>query len=252
MLDKTLTNGGPVHEGELVTFTLSITNTGHTTFTTIPLADVYNAAYLSFARAVPAPDEVRQNSDRETGQAIWNDLAVQFGPLSPDAAIRVLVVMTATGATSRTLNNGLVEDAVDNYGNRLSTHATASVTILRGPVSIELLYFRAEGTGNVVSLFWETVFEIDNYGFELYRNHLRDLQTATQIAFLPGRGTGIGQQYSYIDRDVVRGNRYWYWLVDVDTISGRTVHAPLEVYVHSVHPVYLPMLLQEYGEANAR
>jgi uncharacterized repeat protein (TIGR01451 family) len=252
VLNKTVINSGPVHPGELVTFTLSITNTGHTTFTRIPMADVYNAAYLSFARAVPAPNEVRQTANKETGQAVWNDLAVQFGPLSPDAAIEVLVVMTATAVTSQTLNNALVEDAVDNYGNRLSAYATAPVAILRGPVSIELLYFRAQSKGNVVLLSWETVFEIENYGFELYRNHLRDLRTATQIAFLPGRGTGMGQHYSHTDWDVVSGNRYWYWLVDIDTTNGRTVHAPLEVYVHSVYPVYLPILLQDCGGRNTR
>jgi hypothetical protein len=155
--------------------------------------------------------------------------------------------MTATDVTSLTLNNALVEDAVDNYGNRLSAYATAPVVIVEGPTAIELLYFRAESKGDSVLLSWETVVEIDNLGFELLRNHLRDLGTATQIAFLPGRGTGMGQQYSHTDWDVVPGNRYWYWLVDIDAISGRTIHGPLDVWVHRVCRLHLPIILQGYG-----
>jgi hypothetical protein len=36
-------------------------------------------------------------------------------------------------------------------------------------------------------------------------------------------------------------------VLEIDTISGRTIHGPLEMWVHRVCRVHLPIILQDYG-----
>jgi hypothetical protein len=141
-LTKTLVSGNPARLDELVTFTLSITNTGHATLVTIPMTDAHSGAYLGFAHAVLAPDEIRQPANGETGQVIWHDLVAHSGLLMPGAMIQVQLVMTASAATPETPNHMFIQNAVDENGNWLSAFATAPVAIVQDPAAIDLLYSR--------------------------------------------------------------------------------------------------------------
>lgn len=79
---------GPITPGQVVTFNLTITNTGSTTITTLPLEEAYNSSHLTFLNAVPAPD-VTSN-----GVLTWNDLVAVSGPLQPGASVSLTLSYT--------------------------------------------------------------------------------------------------------------------------------------------------------------
>ncbi|MEZ4769266.1 MAG: hypothetical protein R2844_12670, partial [Caldilineales bacterium] len=76
----------------------------------------------------------------------------------------------------------------------------------------------------------ETVSELDNAGFNLYRG---DSAAAPQtlLAYVPSQAPGSAQgfAYTYEDLDVQPGETYWYWLEDVSLGGATTLHGPVSV-----------------------
>ena len=58
-------------------------------------------------------------------------------------------------------------------------------------------------------------------------------------------GQGGGAAYSYLDLSAQAGTVYTYWLADVDTDGGRTIHGP--VTAPPVFGVQLSALYQMAG-----
>ncbi|MBI1880177.1 MAG: IgGFc-binding protein, partial [Chloroflexi bacterium] len=76
---------GVATSGQVVTFSLAITNTGSETISIFPLQDIYEAQYLTFQNAVSPPDVTAP------GQLNWNDLTNNFGDLAPGAVANLTV-----------------------------------------------------------------------------------------------------------------------------------------------------------------
>src|SRR5690606_28210034 len=81
---------GPAPKGSDVVFQITITNTGSSAVTVLPLEDTYSGACFNFVSAAPAPDGVG------FGSLLWNDLT-GAGSLAPGGSITVLVTLAATG-----------------------------------------------------------------------------------------------------------------------------------------------------------
>ncbi len=96
------------------------------------------------------------------------------------------------------------------------------------PLAATLNSFSAEAQGDHIAVNWETVSELDNIGFNLYRS-----ESATGalnlLAFVPSQGPGSSQgfAYSYDDLDVQVGQTYWYWLEDISVSGVATQHGPV-------------------------
>jgi uncharacterized repeat protein (TIGR01451 family) len=76
---------GPISVGQVVTFSLNITNTGSTTVTILPVQQDFNASHLTFLNATPAA------TIASTGVITWDDLTAIFGDLTPGQAVNVLL-----------------------------------------------------------------------------------------------------------------------------------------------------------------
>ncbi|MBE7469418.1 MAG: IgGFc-binding protein [Anaerolineales bacterium] len=74
---------GPVNPGQVITFNLTITNTGSTTITTLPLEETYNTSHLTFLNADPPPNVAT------TGVITWTDLTTISGDLQPNASVNL-------------------------------------------------------------------------------------------------------------------------------------------------------------------
>ncbi|MBN1486553.1 MAG: hypothetical protein JW981_02850, partial [Anaerolineae bacterium] len=57
-VEKVLQEGLTPQAGQLLTFTIVITNEGYTTMTLVPLVDTYNPAWLAFSYGDPPPDQI--------------------------------------------------------------------------------------------------------------------------------------------------------------------------------------------------
>ena len=128
------------------------------------------------------------------------------------------------------------------------------------PTGVTLASFEATAQADHVLVTWETVSELNNAGFNLYRTETADPPSAADLlTFVPSQGPGSAQgfSYSYEDYSVAPGQTYWYWLEDVDFNGATTMHAPVSVVFgsptavlvsgleasSSTAPSALPMLL---------
>ncbi|MDY6847265.1 MAG: hypothetical protein SVP52_09035, partial [Chloroflexota bacterium] len=88
-----------------------------------------------------------------------------------------------------------------------------------GVTAVELISFKAAPSQEGVLIEWETASEIDNLGFNLYRE---DLQTGLKVKInpelIPSKlpGSTQGAQYEFWDQAVIFGEPYAYWLEDID------------------------------------
>jgi hypothetical protein len=111
------------------------------------------------------------------------------------------------------------------------------------PTAVDLASFTATPQGNAIELSWETVSEVDNVGFYLYR---AESPTGSRIqlnevlirSLLPP-GSPEGAVYTFVDQAVVPGTTYYYWLEDVDVYGVGTLHGPVSAGLPSF-PCRLP------------
>jgi len=119
------------------------------------------------------------------------------------------------------------------------------------PTAVNLKSFKALQYGDGVLLKWKTSHEVNNLGFNVYREANGELvrltpELITGSALLAGSGTPLtaGHHYTWLDdsvlspqssslsseRSAVGGRRsvIRYWLEDVDLTGQRTWHGPVE------------------------
>ena len=84
-----------------------------------------------------------------------------------------------------------------------------------GPLPVELTTFTAAITSDNVELNWTTATEVNNYGFEIFRQAQNDRWSL--LGFVEGHGNSNSQkEYSFVDESVSPG-LYQYRLKQIDT-----------------------------------
>ncbi len=95
---------------------------------------------------------------------------------------------------------------------------------------VQLVSFNASIKSSGISLNWKTESEINNLGFEIWRKSSFDENFIMLSAFsnnpdLKGLGnSSIGNNYSFLDSDVLAGLTYTYRLVDVSFTGQNFFH----------------------------
>ena len=81
---------------------------------------------------------------------------------------------------------------------------------------------------------WETVSEIDNAGFNLYRS-ATDVAPEELLVNMPSQapGSAQGAHYTYQDFAVQNGQSWYYWLEAVDLQGGTSLHGPVNATVQT-------------------
>jgi hypothetical protein len=101
------------------------------------------------------------------------------------------------------------------------------------PTAVSQLPLSAIGVGSSVTLFWETVSELDNLGFNVYRatspEGARVRLNAELIPSLVAPGSPFGAAYQYVDRTVKASGTYYYWLESADIYGHTGLQGPVEV-----------------------
>jgi hypothetical protein len=99
------------------------------------------------------------------------------------------------------------------YGQNGSNTATIAV-----PIPVELISFTSEVEEDVVTLFWQTVTETNNSGFEVERSQMSKVKSQTEwqkLGFVEGKGTTTEiQSYSFTDKP--EPGKYKYRLKQID------------------------------------
>ena len=130
-----------------------------------------------------------------------------------------------------------------------SSTFTSNVSV---PLSIDLGSFTATQQGVIVMVNWETISEVNNMGFNLYRATSLG-GTRQTLGFFPAAypGSPMGASYSYQDNDVVIGQTYYYWLQDLDDTGASTYHGPVSITVQSPTAVTLNQMQAGANPSNA-
>lgn len=116
-----------------------------------------------------------------------------------------------------------------------SANATAdSETVLvfvNVPLAVLLAGFSAQAQADRVLVQWDTVSEMGNLGFNLWRGVSPDEpDTQLNAALIPSQAPGSTQGYSYEWTDqanLAGGTTYYYWLEAVDANGTATRHGPV-------------------------
>jgi hypothetical protein len=149
------------------------------------------------------------------------------GSGSTDAAGQASFTYTGTSEGDDTIT-GWVDGDGDGVQDPDEASDTATKTWM--PVTaIILVSFSASGQDGQVLLAWETVSEIDNEGFNMWRSEAADSDyTRLNPSLIPARGNAdTGASYEFTDGDVVNGVTYYYKLEDVDLNGVSTFHGPV-------------------------
>jgi hypothetical protein len=105
---------------------------------------------------------------------------------------------------------------------------------------IELDQFTAVPQNNQITITWNTLSEIDNAGFNLWRSDTKDGKyTKINPKIIEAEG-GATQKvdYSYTDNTAKTGITYHYKLEDIDTRGVNTFHGPVSVTIPLSKPNY--------------
>jgi hypothetical protein len=107
---------------------------------------------------------------------------------------------------------------------------TVSFSPQAEPTAIDLARFEARAEGAAIALEWETVSEVDNLGFNLYRAESQDgVPVQINDGIIPSQvlGAPLGAIYQFRDETALPGTTYYYWLEDVDIHGKSMYHGPV-------------------------
>ncbi|HEX8141786.1 MAG TPA: C25 family cysteine peptidase [Pyrinomonadaceae bacterium] len=101
------------------------------------------------------------------------------------------------------------------------------------PTQVELAAFEAMRTSAGVRLRWQTGYEVNNLGFNLYRevNGNRVRVTPSMVAgsaLMAGQGVALtaGRSYAWTDKQGTADAKYWLESIDLD--GRRALHGPIQ------------------------
>ncbi len=143
---------------------------------------------------------------------------------------------TTASACPSGINCSVAVTGVSTYGPpAFGPQASSGPFALKesSPQAVTMADFSAAQTGDAVLLTWETVSELENRGFNLYRGvdpSAPDRQLNDALIPSQSQGNPGGFIYTWEDRaDLVPGTTYYYWVEDVDIYGAATRHGPVSV-----------------------
>ncbi len=231
---KVTNNPGPdnaFQQGETLIYTITVTNNGPSLATNVVLSDPLPSGF-AFTSVVPGSPTCTQSSGTVT---------CTYASMNPGATNNIVVTGTIT--VNRTqLSNTATSTRTEVDTNPPNDSATALANVL-APTAIRMFDTNLEqdGDGNV-RIEWTTSFEVDNLGFNLYRETSGG-RVKVNPSLIPGsalfaakRQLDSGRSYAWKDT-VGQGEFAQYTIEDLDLNGQRTLHGPFTpILVGSVTP----------------
>jgi uncharacterized repeat protein (TIGR01451 family) len=208
----------PVSVGEFITYRLTVTNNGPAVATNVTINDPL-PAQVTFGSANPS---IGSCSGTTTISCSLGTL-----PVGNSQFVDVIVQANATGTVSNTAT--VTRTEVDNVPSNDSSTATTTVLAV---TLIRLRDFTAIQDKNNVQIAWQTSYEFDNLGFNVYRD-VGGQKTKVNKHLIAGtslmskkQDSEAGHVYRVNDK-LDAGTFAQYWLEDVDTKGTHTMHGPV-------------------------
>lgn len=195
----------------------------------LEVVQVTAGAFLgSSGRAVQILQSTPAAGQLMIGQYSYGEQAAVSG--SGVLAQVTLRALTA-GQSSLTLHDALLANMTGTLVQSSVPASTGEAQVeLAAPLAVAIASLQATARREGVLVTWETVSEVDASGFRLYRAEQPD-GPRQMMAFVPSQmpGSSQGAVYDWLDRTVVAGTSYHYWLEAVDLAGAATLHGPVSV-----------------------
>jgi hypothetical protein len=181
------------------------------------------------------------------GDSAFSDIQVDMSDLGiDDGAVSVREYSSS--------NKDAVVGAPAMTGGCFTLSAPANSIVLAeaepSDTLMELASLTATAHNEYVRVEWETLSEIDNAGFNLWRAQGRaEAYAHLNAELIPSRGSPIrGATYAYLDAAVTDGMTYSYKLEEVDILGASTFHGPVSVTISLPDGegcrLYLPVIIR--------
>lgn len=145
-------------------------------------------------------------------------------------------------------NNHGTFDACPDDQNATDWSPPGSTTVLDNyyqgaPLPIQLVsFFGSLISNNSVKLEWQTISEVNNYGFNVQRYN-GSVKTYETISFVAGKGTTLEPQtYSYVDENV--SDNVEYRLEQIDNNGLKSYFGPILINPNGVDENSVPAVFQ--------
>jgi hypothetical protein len=123
---------------------------------------------------------------------------------------------------------------VGNWASAMGADIQFSI-VEDNSLPVQLSFFRAEFTDNLILIEWSTESELNNAGFEIYKSTDTDSQYSLVSSYknnpeLIGQGNSNHRhEYSITDEFIEWGRTYFYRLAEVDFSGVKTFYGPISV-----------------------
>ena len=206
--------GSTVMPGDVITYQLTIRNSGTVTATGLVITD-----------SIPAGTSYRTNSATPSPASGPDPLIWNLASLAPDQSATVAFAVQVTGVgQNTTITNTATVQSED-------TPPTDSNTVVHpyDPTAVDLLSFTAVAQEQGLLVRWVTGAEVDTWGFHLWRSADGQRENAQRITpeLILAEGKGQGASYSFLDPQVEPGRTYSYWLEEVEVNGRRLEYGPI-------------------------
>lgn len=152
-------------------------------------------------------------------------------PTSADA----YKLVTSTGCAGRTIDfTGWTGDWYEmqptfNVLTKISA-VGCTINMSASASAVSLLYFNAVPFKKAIDLRWRTNAERMHLGFNVYRSNMysAQFQQINKSLIRNIKNSGSNQvDYRFIDQDVINGERYYYYIEDVEVSGKKVLHGPV-------------------------
>jgi uncharacterized repeat protein (TIGR01451 family) len=248
-------NDGLAGAGDVIEYTLILTNTGPEVALQLVVADTpdVNTTLITGSVTATPPAIVAQGNNvgdtsvrvtlasLDVNASLTVTFRVQVNTPLPATVTAIVNQATASGANVPTTPSDDPTTTTPDDPTRLSTPPPESP-----PTAIVLTEFRLVATDQGWDIVWATGAEVNTRGFLIYRSigEREKAQLLTPIP-IPAQGSaGSGATYRFSDRTVVNGVAYSYWLVEIETNGTLTEYGPLQSRgtISQQHRYFIPLI----------
>jgi uncharacterized repeat protein (TIGR01451 family) len=147
------------------------------------------------------------------------------------------VSITISGTTS--IDTALITNTTTATYNETDTNTandsgTANVAVL-APTVVKILTMAGTQSKNKVTLTWQTSYEQDNLGFNIWRQPAGGASQKANAHIIAGSAlftgkridAGTGRSYRFVDSAAPAGQFVQYWIEDIDLKGVHTMHGPI-------------------------
>jgi len=208
----------PVGVGQLITYLLRVVNNGPEIATGVTTSDT-----------LPGTVSFVSSSASQGSCAGTTTVTCSLGTLAVNGTATVFIVVRAN--STGTINNTATVSGTLTDPVAANNSSTASTTVLAVTL-VRLRDFNVAQDKNKILVTWETTFESDNLGFNVYREaggvHEKVNKGLIAGSALVAKKQDQNAGHGYRIKDKLDAGLFaQYWLEDVDINGTRTMHGPV-------------------------